>query len=219
MTTVDAPSLCYPDNNMNIYNLIITSYDFKFNERSYSNYTMNVLNTFSHSDDCLEFIRQASVSGKTIFLISSSTLSEEIIPFICDNKCIRSVYILFDCISPLKHLIDYIFDLSQMIIFEHDLDLLTRLIRDISVYYEDKSCDEMNPQEKLSYLRWARKLYANAKINNGEHISYKTLNRFEERIGKLEHMLRMTEINQDQEQFGVQCEDRFICRQNSEYVG
>jgi hypothetical protein len=168
---------------------------------------MNIFKTFSNIDECLEFIENASASKKTIFFITSSALSQEIIPSILDNKYVYSIYILFDFMSPLDVWVNYSFDIMQIIFFEHELDLLTRLTRDIAAYYEEKSSDDINPQEKLSYLRWARKLYVNAIANDQQRTPFETLQHFEQRIEELENSLKIDEEDNDEEQSSVECDE------------
>lgn len=183
---------------VDIYNLIMYS-DSLMLDGSF--YKRSILKTFSNSSECLEFIENASALEKKIFVISSSQLGEKLIPYIIDNKCVYSTYILFDCITPFEGWAWPYFDAIQLIPFEHELDLLTRLTRDIATYYEDKSWNDIKPEESLLYLRWAKRLYLKAIANDQQKVSQRILKDFEQRIEKLENSLDF-----DEEQIGVECD-------------
>jgi hypothetical protein len=212
-TAVDAPGLRDVETvDRNIYNLIMASYSFQLDACYYKNYTMNILKTFSNITECLDFIENASALKKRIFLISSSALGPEIIPYIIDNKHVYSTYILLDCLLPVELWVGEYFDVIQIMSFDHELDLLTRLTRDIAAYYEDKSLNDIDPKEKISYLRWARKLYVNANANSTQFISRRIVQQVEGRIEELEHILKIRQaFNDDDDEEGqrsAECDER-----------
>jgi len=187
----------------------MSSYSFKYDEYYYKNYTLSFLKTFANSEECLEFVKVASAWKKTIFIIISSSLLQNILPDILDNKSIYSIYVLFDFMSPLEELVNSFIIVSRVLVFRHELDLLTRLTRDIAAYYEDKSSSDINSQEKLSYLRWARKLSMNAiaTSNDKQYTSNKTLRHLESRIEKLEDYL--VGCQPEEERLGMECAEIF----------
>jgi hypothetical protein len=63
-----------------------------------------------------------SMEKKTIFIISFSSLFQDILPNILDNKSIYSIYVLFDFMSPLEELVNSSIAVSIVLVFEHELD-------------------------------------------------------------------------------------------------
>ena len=220
--TVDAPDLFIKNNNRykydnpaerdnrDIYNLIRSSYNFKCDEHHYEKYKLKGLKTFANSEECSKFLKIASAMKKKVFVISSSALVQDILPDILDNACVYSLYVLFDFCLPVEQVANYLDPTSNMLWFEHDLDLLTRLTQDIATYYEDKSSSNIDPQKKLSYLRWARKLYAKSITHQRKDDPSRTSWRFEDRIHALEDYLQRWQKNDEEVQFSVECAEILV---------
>ncbi len=161
--------------------------------------------TFSTSEDCSIFIDKVSKSHRNIFLICSGSLGEKFIPEIYHNKFVHSIFILtFDIQNHYEWASDYI---EKIQIFTHELDLLARLARDIAVYYEKKSSNDItnNPRHSLTYLYWTKRLFTNANIVDDYVTSNRHLQRTNKRIIELEENLISKHDNEEREKSGITC--------------
>ncbi|CAF1534458.1 unnamed protein product [Didymodactylos carnosus] len=104
---------------------------------------------------CLELIK--ANANKRIILITSGSLGEQIMPHIDQCPQVDSVYVFCGNISHhIKWAIDYL-DVLQ--IFDHETDLLVRLVRDLSKYYIQKGqvyLQNVRPTQALDCFSYAK---------------------------------------------------------------
>ena len=90
-----------------------------------------ILNVFTNTQDCLDFIQ--TDSSQAIYLITSGSLGTEIVPKIYDLPQLVKIYLFCGSISTyLIWSLDY---LDKVIIFEHGDDVLQRLWTDLAKYF------------------------------------------------------------------------------------
>lgn len=201
---VDWPNFFSLKTNQDIDNLIRTNDNEIVNDWNLNDITDEIY-AFSASEDCLNFINKISKFQRNIFLICSDNLSEKFVSDISHNKFIHSIFILtFDILNHYEWACD---NIEKIQIFTHELDLLARLARDIAVYYETKSSDEImsNPRHSLTYLYWSERLFTNANIVDNYVTSNRHLQRINKRIDELEKHLNNKHDNEEEEKSGITC--------------
>ncbi len=165
-------------NNLIRTNDITASNDFYLDERIRKTYM------FTDVNECLCFIQNNPTLGK-IFFITSGRLGAEIVPRIYDNNSIYMIYILAIYMAPhIDWAINYD---GKLKMFDNELDLLSRLTRDIAFYYESKSRNNaVSPRTILVYLYWAKRLLANADMVDKKTTPSRHFLEIEKRITDLE---------------------------------
>jgi hypothetical protein len=133
-----------------IDNLIINDYDIDFNLSNFYGH----LKMFTNVDQCRRYID--SQQNNLILLITSDRNGRKILPDIYDR--ILNTYILRNGWNDWQWGFDYIESLQM---FDDDQCVLTRIVRDLARYFVDGAF-QLPPEEALSYLTWARKLYIQA---------------------------------------------------------
>lgn len=168
--------------------------------------TKKMLWMFTNLEDCVEFINKSSKSATTIFLITSGHLGRKLIPRVAYNMKIRVIYIFTWNVSYHKEwAIDYV---DKVLMFDHELDLLSRLTNDVGKYYIRKGMANI---EKLpltvQYLNWAKKLFSKANIVGGLTSSIRKIEDLDLLIEKIEQQhLNGAKYLEEDVPFGVECD-------------
>ena len=204
--TIDCPNLFSLQTNRDIDNLIRVNDSKIANDFNLTDITDEIY-AFSTCEDCLIFIEKVSKSRRKIFVICSGRLGQQLVPEICHNEFIHSIYILaFNLYDHYEWACDYI---EKIRMFTHELDLLARLTRDIADYYEKKSSEEIanHPRHILTYLYWTKRLLSNANIVDDYVTSRSYLQRINRRIAHLEEYLKSNckDEEEEEEKSGVVC--------------
>lgn len=166
------------------------------------------LNIFSNKDECLNFLKQVESKIKILF-ITSNLFSEEIVPLIV--KRVQRIYILVnDKLFSYEWAFDYI---SNLLIFDNNIHLLVRLIRDLAQNFFEKAenTSKLSVKQTIIFLKWARKLFNRA--NEIDSPSYlQTLNSIDQRLEILELNNKCTQSDEDinnekDEKFALECDE------------
>lgn len=160
--------------------------------------SINHLNTFSNKDECLEFLQGVESTMKILF-ITSNFFGEEIVPLII--KRVQMIYILAnDTFFSNEWTDDY---RSSLLIFNDNIHLLVRLIRDLAQNFVEKAemTSKSSVEQAIIFFRWARKLFTRA--NQIDYPSdLKTLNSIERQLEILE-----LNCNEKDEKFALECDE------------
>ncbi|CAF1165653.1 unnamed protein product, partial [Adineta ricciae] len=88
------------------------------------------LQIFNNVEECYRFVR-TNIALTSIFFVTSSNLGRLIMPSLIDQ--VRGVYVLrSDVEENLEWLFDYLDCSCSVLFFDHEIDLLARLARDIA---------------------------------------------------------------------------------------
>jgi hypothetical protein len=132
---------------MDIDNLIRNNYEIDFNLSNFDGH----LKMFTNVDQCRDYID--SQPNNLILLITSNKNGQIILPSIYDRILIT--YVLRDNWYDYEWGVDYIENLHM---FDNDLCMLTRVIRDLARYFVDRAL-QLQPMDAIQYFNWAKKLY------------------------------------------------------------
>lgn len=217
--------IAYPENNRQLkqyFNTIISPKlraQIPFKERDIDNLIampyvneMNInkpnstLWMFTSVDSCANFIEKLSQSNTTIFLITSGSLGRKLVPRIYNNQHIHNIYVFTNCVVlQIDWAIDF---LDKIIVFDHELDLLSRIARDIASYYTQRAFEPTEDYEKsLNYLSWSRKLLD--KADNVDHYGRSTtkLKQIDKHMYQIEQCINVKWRNLDEIKFSVECDE------------
>jgi hypothetical protein len=122
--------------------------------------------TVQTSDEAMKEIEKNSTAK--IFFISSGSLGQEIVPRITSKyHHINSFYIFcFKIINHIHWASDYA---SHLQMFDHQIDLLVRLMRDIAKYFIEQGKTHLSfnqPRDALKYFQHAWNLETQANIRD-----------------------------------------------------
>ena len=200
-----APSLS-PGRDVDIDNLIRTPKCSLANVHHFKDGGKRLL-MFSNIDKCVKFIEASSVSKNTLFVISSGSLGRYLVPRIIDYKCVSIIYIFTCNIATQVHwAIQYV---DKINIFDHELDLLVRLTRDLAEYYMRKALTSMKKsQQSLPYLRCAKTLFEKANIVDKESYGIGELRRIDSFIRQFEEYSPDEQRLRDGAMISVECSER-----------
>jgi hypothetical protein len=109
------------------------------------------LKMFTDIDLCRDYI--TSQQNNLILLITSNRNGQIILPSIYDR--ILNTYVLRDSWYDFEWGVEYIESLQM---FDDDLCMLTRVIRDLARYFVDRA-SQLEPMYAIQYFNWAKKLY------------------------------------------------------------
>ncbi len=161
-----------------------------------------LLAAFKNVERCIECFEQNQ--HKRIFFITSGSIGQTAVPIILErfrqiftdpvtDEPYNSIYVF--CHN-IEYQMNWALEYSEYIqIFNHDADLLVRMIRDIADYFfmiGKRLLDEDPPNNAAAYhrLSWAHELYQRYK--NMEHVSLKKefdeLNQLLRSVGQLESL-------------------------------
>jgi hypothetical protein len=133
------------------------------------------LRTFVDSESCLRCVRESLNANKRIYVIVSDYVGRTLIPHIVQQypevfrsmKARISFYIFtFYMIDSLDWLYDYI---DYALMFDHEVDLLGRLVHDIAIYYKEigkqllRRDTLVDIHQALIYFEWANALCHHAR--------------------------------------------------------
>jgi hypothetical protein len=166
------------------------------------------LNTFSNKDECLDFLKQVESTIKILF-ITSNIYGEEIVPLIV--KRVHMIYILVnDRLFSYEWASDY---KSNLLIFDDNLHLLVRLIRDLAQNFFEKAelTSKSSVQQAIIFFKWARKLFHRAnKIDSPSSLNI--LNSIDRKLETLELNCKFIQsqednINEKDDKFALECDE------------
>lgn len=149
-------------------------------------------------DKIEEVYREIEINRmKKIIFISSGSLSRICIPYIKSNyPNVYSFYVFCFNISLQMDYAPNYYDCIQ--IFNHELDLLTRLMRDISLEMIKEGqnyLNKSNPEDALEYFEYARilEVKANEKYSSDSlcHENLRLLNGYKDDIGLIQKAKNM----------------------------
>ncbi|CAF1422015.1 unnamed protein product, partial [Didymodactylos carnosus] len=131
-------------------------------------------------DKAEDFLRLLTENAhKRIIVIISGTLGEEFMSKIFEYSHVDFIYVFYGNISAhVNWAVEYIGDEKQLLMFEHEENLLARITRDMGKYFMEKGniyLKSHNSQEALINFTRSKKLMlrANAldKENNGNELA------------------------------------------------
>jgi hypothetical protein len=178
---------------------------------SQSRNNKNYFNTFCNKDECLDFLKQVESTMKILF-ITSNFFGEEIVPLIVQR--VHMIYILvYDRLFFYEWAFDY---KSSLLIFNDDIDLLVRLIRDLAHNFVEKAemtAAKSSLQQTVILLRWAKKLFNRANELDGPSFLY-NVNLIDRQLETLEMKCMSTELDEDDDnnnekndKFALECDE------------
>ena len=124
---------------------------------------------FTDPDACYQAFEQ--YRNYRIFFITSGSLGKDFVPRILprfrdvftdpvSNNPYDSVYIFYD---PIVDRLDWAIGFRDYVqVFDHEKDLLVRMVRDVAGYFftlAERESPTDHPDEALRYYRWSKKLY------------------------------------------------------------
>lgn len=121
----------------------------------------NILNIFNNKDECITFLEKLEPKIKILF-ITSNIFCKEIVPSV--SKRVDSIYILnYDEFFSYDWAFDY---KTKLLIFNDDLSLLIRLIRDLAKNFLEKAeaISKSSLKHAMTFSKWARQLYNRANV-------------------------------------------------------
>ncbi|UJR24548.1 hypothetical protein I4U23_005923 [Adineta vaga] len=180
-----------------------------FSANTMKDYQMNdkqkqILFTFSKVDTCVKFINQLSHSNTTIFMITTGALGRRLVPQIFDNRHIYAIYV-FTCnlLTQIDWALNYI---DKILMFDHELDLLSRLTKDIASYYVQKAFASIeDSRQSLNYLSWSKKLLNKTNFLDKRNYSTERLKQIETLINQIEMYGDDTPMDFDGTKFSIDC--------------
>jgi hypothetical protein len=205
ITTINMAASRSSKNDIDIDNLIKIPRPYIFDEHQLDN-NRKILWTFSNVDDCVRFINTSSDYGSTLFVIASGVLGRKLVPQIFNHKRVYAIYI-FTCNIFIN--IDWVSSyMDKVLMFDHELDLLSRLTKDIAEYYVRKALETIeNLQHSLHYLQWAKKLLYKANIVDERSSPTMKLKQIEAFIEQVEKYSSNDQKWEDSIKHGVECDE------------
>lgn len=156
------------------------------------------LTIFSNQEECLNFLAQVESTMKILFVLSNIS-NADIIPLIV--KRVQMIYILGNAMSLPT---DWKFgDQLRLLIFDNNLCLLVRLIRDLARNILDRAAlvSKSSVEQTVGLLKWARKLFQRTmKIDSSSEAD--TLRSIDRQLEKLE-----TYPAEKDEKFALECDE------------
>ena len=156
------------------------------------------LTTFSNQEECLNFLGQVESKMKILFIISNLS-NPEIVPLIV--KRVQMIYILGNTtLLPTYWNYD---DQSSLLIFDDNICLIVRLIRDLARNFLDKAAlvSKSSVEQTIVLLKWARKLFHRAMEIDWSSGS-ETLHSIDRQLETLE-----TYPSEKDEKFALECDE------------
>ncbi|CAF0868832.1 unnamed protein product [Adineta ricciae] len=163
------------------------------------------LRMFKRIDSCVNFIENFSQSNTKIFLVTTGSLGRKLVPRIYENQHIHGIYVFTCC---LAYQIDWVIDfLDKIIVFEHELDLLSRITRDIASYYVQRAFEPIEDCEKsLNYLSWSKKLFGKADLVDQFDQSVTKLKQIDKYMYRIEQCIDDRQRNLGEIKCSVECD-------------
>jgi hypothetical protein len=121
------------------------------------------LETFTDSKSAIDSIHQQQAAGKSVFLIVSGSLADEIVPKIFDCECVVQIFLF--CANMQKYVAWAEPYINKLMMFDSDEELLIRLTNDIAKYLTEEANKYKQSGQKdkaIGLLNWADWLYDDA---------------------------------------------------------